>query len=114
MRNSFFFITIFITIFILLPDSYAQVKNECCCGRDTYGNYCEGPKQGRYGARKIVRKKDGAREILKACFSQHKDLKIGEIKERELFFEAEIKDENNTLVDKVIVDKRTGRIRSIY
>ena len=39
---------------------------------------------------------------------------IRNIKEREWFFEAEILDKNNALIDKVIVDKRTGRIRSMY
>ena len=31
-----------------------------------------------------------------------------------MVFEAEIKDKNNNLLDIVIVDKRTGRIRSTY
>ena len=43
-----------------------------------------------------------------------KDLIIGEVVEKELYFEADIMDRNKTVIDKVIVDKRTGRIRSIY
>ena len=39
------------------------------------------------------------------------DVKIGKIKEKEWFFEADIKDRNSNLIDKVIIDKRTGRIR---
>jgi hypothetical protein len=31
-----------------------------------------------------------------------------------LFFKAEIKDRENTVVDYVIIDKRTGRIRSTF
>ena len=54
-----------------------------------------------------------AKKVLTGYFSK-KNVKIGEIKEQELFFEAEIRDGKNNLIDKVIVDKRTGRIRSTY
>ena len=52
-------------------------------------------------------------KVLKEYFSK-KDVRIGEIRERKLYFEADILDKDNRVVDKVIVDKRTGRIRSIY
>ncbi len=39
---------------------------------------------------------------------------IGKITEREWYFEADIRDKTDNLVDRVIVDKRTSRIRSIY
>jgi hypothetical protein len=39
---------------------------------------------------------------------------IGEIKDRGLFFEVEIKGRDNRTVDRIIIDKRTGRIRSVY
>ena len=42
------------------------------------------------------------------------DVKIGRITERRWFFRAEILDKKDALVDVVIIDKRTGRIRSIY
>ncbi|MCL4491529.1 MAG: PepSY domain-containing protein [Nitrospirae bacterium] len=72
-----------------------------------------GSKSGAYGEKKAVATAEDARKILKEYFSK-KDVEIGEIKEKELYFEAEIRDKNNRPVDKVIVDKRTGRIRSIY
>ena len=46
--------------------------------------------------------------------SKYDDIRINNIKERKWFFEAEIRDKKNKLIDVVIVDKRTGRIRSIY
>ncbi len=39
---------------------------------------------------------------------------VSGIVEKDLYFEAEIKDNNDAVVDKVIIYKRTGRIRSIY
>lgn len=77
--------------------------------RHPYG----GSRRGAYGEKKEVLTIDDARKILKEYFLK-RDVKIGEIKEKEYYFEAEILDRRNNLVDKVIIDKRTGRIRSIY
>ncbi len=82
--------------------------------RAPYGDYCPGPRWGWYGAKKTVRTADEAEKILKEYFLPYGDVKIGNIRERRWFFEADIKDKNNNLIDIVIVDKRTGRIRSIY
>jgi hypothetical protein len=68
---------------------------------------------GTYGQKQQVGTKDDARKLLKEYFSK-KDVTIGEIREKQYYFEADIKNRNGKLVDKVIVDKRTGRIRSIY
>jgi len=70
-------------------------------------------KSGEYGERRTVQNAADAMKVLKEYFSK-KDFRIGEIRERKLYFEADILDKNNRIVDKVIVDKRTGRIRSIY
>ncbi|WP_333654011.1 hypothetical protein [Dissulfurispira sp.] len=69
---------------------------------------------GMVWGKKPVRTIKEAERILKDYFSKYEDIKIGKVKEREWFFEADIKDKNNNLIDKVIIDKRTGRIRSIY
>ena len=71
------------------------------------------PADTGYGEKRPVTTIEEAKKVLAGYFSK-KDVKIGEIKEQELFFEAEIRDRNNNLVDKVIIDKRTGRIRSTY
>lgn len=66
-----------------------------------------------YGEKRPVRGPEEARRTLEKFYGE-KGLWVGSIKERELLFEAEVLDRNNKLVDKVIIDKRTGRIRSIY
>ncbi|MGD8613519.1 MAG: hypothetical protein PVI93_21050, partial [Desulfobacterales bacterium] len=42
------------------------------------------------------------------------NLKLGKIKDEGSFFEADLLSRNNSLVDKLIVDKNTGRMRSAY
>ena len=96
-----------------LPDAGVEAMNGHMGGHHPHGNYSPGPERGWYGARKKVRTLEDARRILLEYFSSG-DIVIGVIREREWFFEAEVRDRNNSLVDIVIVDKRTGRIRSIY
>lgn len=68
-----------------------------------------------YGARKQVRTIEEARQTLEQYLEgTGKKAAIGDIEERRWFFIAELLDANGTLVDKTIIDKRTGRIRSIY
>jgi hypothetical protein len=69
-------------------------------------------EQGSLGEKKGISTADEALKVLKKHFEK-KDIVIGEVSEKELYFEAEIKDRKNMVIDKVIVDKRTGRIRSI-
>ena len=78
-----------------------------------YGDYKKGAADTGYGEKRPVTTLEDARKVLAEYFAK-KDVRIGEIREHELFFEAEIRDKNDNLVDKVIVDKRTGRIRSTY
>ena len=108
MKNFFLAISLLIAS-IFLPYSYADAMNGWWEG--PYGDYC--PMWGSYGARKPVRTANEAKRILQEYFAPY-DVKVGKIKEKEWFFEADIKDKNNNLIDVVIVDKRTGRIRSIY
>jgi hypothetical protein len=73
-----------------------------------------GDSKGKgYGEMKTVNTIDEAKKILSGFFSG-REVKIGIIVEKELFFESEILDKHNNIIDKVIIDKRTGRIRSIY
>jgi len=81
--------------------------------RYPYGHYYPGPRGGEYGQRKIIRTEAEARQMLMNYFSPQKAT-IGKIWEKGWFFEAEIRDIHNTPIDRVIIDKRTGRIRSIY
>lgn len=77
------------------------------------GNYPYGESRGGYGERKVVSSVQEARRTIREYFTG-RDVKISDIRERELFFEADVRDRHGALVDKVIVDKRTGRIRSTY
>jgi hypothetical protein len=60
-----------------------------------------------------VKSAEEARKVFAEYFEKKK-VKLGEVKEKEYFFEAEVFDRDGRLIDKVIVDKRTGRVRSIY
>ena len=99
-------------LFLAPPESPAQPD---CRWRERrlYGGYCRGPRGGWYGARNPVKTAEEARSLLKQYF-EGQDVVIGKITARKWFFEAEIRDKKDTLIDRVIVDKRTGRIRSIY
>ena len=81
-------------------------------GADEKGPY-GGSREGGYGEKKEVLTQGDAEKILRQYFAK-KNVTIGEIREKELYFEAEVRDKDNKVIDKVIVDKRTGRIRSIY
>ena len=78
-----------------------------------YGDYREGAGGRWYGAGRVVRTVEEAKRILDEYYS-YKRVIISAVKERQWYFEAEVRDKNNILIDKVIIDKRTGRIRSIY
>jgi hypothetical protein len=69
--------------------------------------------QGDYGEKQKITTTEEARKALKKHFF-NKDISIGEVVEKELYFEADIMDRKQAVIDKVIVDKRTGRVRSIY
>ena len=81
-----------------------------------YGESCPGPRGGRsYGARKAVTTADQAKQIIETYyFSLGQTVGTGKIEERGWFFMAEVLDADGLVIDNVIVDKRAGRIRSIY
>ncbi len=78
-----------------------------------YGTFEVAAEEKGYGAKKPVSTLKEAKAALED-FYKDKDVEVGKIKEKDLFFEAEILDKKGKVVDKVIIDKRTGRIRSIY
>jgi hypothetical protein len=68
-----------------------------------------------YGVRKPVRTADEARQVLAEYFEgSGQKVRLGNIEERRWFFIIEVKDTEGSLIDKAIVHKRSGRIRSIY
>ena len=100
--------------FLLLTASHAQAMDGCWGGRYPHGNYSEGSGSGWYGERIEVRTQTEARRVLLRYFSSYEAVRISNIRERGRFFEAEIRDVKGNLLDRVIVDKRSARIRSIY
>ena len=64
---------------------------------------------------KPLQKKDAAAMVENYVQSTHNpNLKLGKIAEKDYYFEAEIVTKDNSLVDKILVDKQTGWMRSIY
>ena len=80
-----------------------------------YGQICPGPWSRPYGAPKAVKTQGEAKQLIESYYSgcgQH--MRCGKIEERDWYFEANMLNQDGSLMDKVIIDKRTGRIRSIY
>ncbi len=81
--------------------------------RRPYGDYCCNQQSGWYGERREVTSERQARSILENYFAG-RQVTIGPFKERPIFYEAEVFSSAGKKVDKVIVHKRSGRIRSIF
>lgn len=80
-----------------------------------YGSYCPHMQWGPYGVKKPVKTVDEAQKVVETYLADHTQrTHVGEIEEKKLYFVVEILDANDRIVDMVIVDKRVGRIRSIY
>ncbi len=96
----------------LTPVSAAEHcgPDKCCCS--PFGSYCRGSQWGWYGARKIVRTAVEAEKIIINYFSPEK-VSVANLREKSTFFEAEVIGKNNAVIDVVIVDKNSGRLRSI-
>ncbi len=48
------------------------------------------------------------------AFSRNPNIKLGQVTEKDKYFETEIITKDGSLVDKLMVDKQTGWIRSVY
>ena len=108
---------IFLFIALVMPAiSQAQPMGRGMYRGAPYGHYCPGMQWGPYGVRKPVTTVDQAKEVIEFYLTCHNDqgLSVGNIEEKKWFFEAEILDKDKKVIDKVIVHKRSGRIRSIY
>lgn len=78
-----------------------------------YGGYCKGPKWGWYGARRRVKTEKEVRDLVVEFLADTK-LTPGEIRDEETYYEVDIKGEAGEIVDLLIVDKGSCRIRSAY
>ena len=109
-------VIIFLFLVFSLPSySFAQPMGRGMYQGAPYGHYCPGMKWGPYGVRNPVTTAEQAKQVIDLYLAgTGQELTVGNIIEKNWYFEAEILGPNKTVVDKVIVDKRSGRIRSIY
>lgn len=74
---------------------------------------CGKRKGDWYGARRAVTTIGDAREQLAKYYSGQK-MTVAEVAEKQWRYEADLLDNCGKVVDRVMIDKRSGRIRSIY
>jgi hypothetical protein len=77
-------------------------------------DYGDTPPYGRRPSEHLD--KEGAENMVESRLksSRNPNLKLGEIEDKVDYFEAEVRTKNDALVDKLIIDKETGRMRSVY
>jgi len=104
-------------VFALLPAAWQthaqQVDRKQIQCQPVYGDYSRSQRWGWYGAKRVVKTSGEAREILEKILAPEQDIAVGRIVDKQRFFEAEII-RSGVLIDLVIIDKRNGRIRSVY
>lgn len=105
-----FFVTILAAYAVYAEELRRDNVNECPF---IYGHYGQGERWGWYGAKRVVRTPVEAREIIERIV-QKKDIRVLRITNKPHFFVGEIINRNGAVVDRVLIDKRTGRIRSMY
>ncbi len=94
--------------------SFAEQTKQGLVQCPAYGHYWRSYKRGWYGAKRAVKTPVEANEIILQFYVPKQGIRINRVIESPLFYQAEIINSKGVLVDKVIIDKRTGRIRSIY
>lgn len=134
-----FFSLLLCAILLTAPSAYAEQPGEHSGGPENCRNhkgrmdcdaapawrksgegFCSSEMRGRcgkqrgdwYGASQPVANSEEARGLLLTFFSG-KEYHVSAITERKWGFKADILDKNGTVVDRVMIDKRTGRIRSL-
>lgn len=81
--------------------------------RPEHRGKCGKRKGDWYGARRAVRSAQEASSRIDAYFAGQNVI-ISNITEKPWRFEADVVNQNGEAVDRVIIDKRSGRVRSIY
>lgn len=102
-----------IVSFLLTAMLHTEVLacRDCGCNK-TYNGYCNNQRWGWYGARKSVLSAEEARRALTDYYADS-DVEVGRIIEKSGYYEAKIINKDKKLTDRVIIHKRSGRIRSI-
>ncbi len=106
---------IFLALLPVAELSYAQqTKKETVECQPVYGHYWRSYKWGWYGAPREVRTPVEAKEIIEQFLLPDRGIRIVSIREKAHFYIAEVINNKDVLVDLILIDKRTGRIRSMF
>lgn len=114
MKITVIFLVSLAAVLTIADLSFAEQTEQGLVKYPAYGYYWRSYKWGWYGAKRIVKTPVEANEIILQFYVPQQGIRIHRIIESPLFYQAEIINSKGVLVDKVIIDKRTGRIRSIY
>ena len=80
-----------------------------------YGRSCPGRRSGPYGARAAIKTPEEAKQAIEKYYAESgRKVQVTIIDERRRFYVADIAEPEGALIDTLIIDKRSGRIRSIY
>lgn len=108
-------VVILLILFPLVDISSGQEKKqETLQCQPVYGHYWRSYKWGWYGAPRQVKTPVEAREIIEQFLLQDRGIRVVRIRENVHFYVAEIINNKGALVDLILIDKRTGRIRSMF
>lgn len=124
IRFTFILIALLIGFACINNGYAADTEGDCAKGREWCqkgDRQCRPDHQGRcgkrkgdwYGVRRKVNSTEDARNLFTVYFAGQ-NVTISDIYEKPWYFEADIKNQSGAIIDRVIVDKRSGRIRSIY
>ena len=86
-------------------------KGDAFCSPEMRGR-CDKRRGDWYGASQPVATATEARGLLINYFSGH-EYTVSEVTEKKWGFKADIVNKDGKIVDRVMIDKRSGRIRSI-
>jgi len=116
MDRTYLFCAIFaFTLFLIVATSYAQQPDETKGQAECVPIYGVSPSEIPYGAPRKVKTPREALEILQKIISiHHSGIRVGKIREGVYFYMAEIVNTKGRVVDVIIIDKRSSRIRTTY
>jgi hypothetical protein len=114
MKITVIFLVSLAAVLTIADLSFAEQTKQGLVQCPAYGYYWRSYKWGWYGAKRTVKTPVEANEIILQFYVPRQGIRIHRVIESPLFYQAEILNSKGVLVDMVIIDKRTGRIRSIY
>jgi len=118
-KNTALFLLFFLLLFttLMVPDDAgAQYRGGREFQGPLYGQFCPGSRRGGpYGARTPVANVEEATQAIEKCLSvRNQGLHAGRTLDNRGYFEVEVMDRNEAIVNRLIVVKQNGRVRSIY